>query len=547
MYKSVGRKHIVILGAGFAGTYAALRFEKALKHDEPVDITLVSQDNFFVFTPMLPEVVSAGIEPRHVLTPLRTFFRRVDVQESQVEAMDLEHRVVTTSYGIGRQRLYLHYDYLMIALGSIVDLSPFPGLAQHGLTLKNVADAIHLRNHIIALMEQASLEGDEAARRQLLTFVVAGGGYAGVEVVAEMGDFVRDIAKFYPKVDQSLSRIVLVQMMDRLLPELSREMGSYALKHLQKQGVEVKLNTTVTAATAEEAILSTDERIATKTLLCAVGNAPHPLIRTIPCKKNSHDRIVVNEYLELPAYPDVWAVGDCAAVVDPRTGRPCPPSGQYAVREGELAAANILASLRQQEKKAFRYSGLGEFVALGRRSAVAEVKGFKFFGFLAWWLWRTVYLLKLPGLDRKVRVAIDWTLDLIFARDMVELKLTRGEKISRAHFEPGQDVFHQGDRAEGFYIIVRGEVEVVREGANGKEVTIARLGPGEFFGEMALLRGDMRRSATVRCVEPLDVIFVPGEDFMALATGSATLQNVFQEIVEQRRMPQLFSEGTEQR
>lgn len=203
-------------------------------------------------------------------------------------------------------------------------------------------------------------------------------------------------------------------------------------------------------------------------------------------------------------------------------------------------AANIVASLRQKEKKVFDYTGLGQFVALGRRSAVAEVLGFKFYGFPAWWLWRTVYLLKLPGFDRKVRVALDWSLDLFFPRDMVELKLTRGEKISRAHFEQGQAIFHQGELAEGFYIIVQGEVEVVRQGVDGKEVSIARLGPGEFFGEMALLR-DMRRSATVRCITPVDVIFVPAEDFIALATGSATLQQVFAEVVQRRQAAQPVS------
>src|SRR6516225_4036142 len=280
-----------------------------------------------------------------------------------------------------------------------------------------------LRNHIIDLFEHADMQSDPELRRALLTFVVAGGGFAGAETVAELNDFAYTARRYYPNVRPAEVRVVLVHHGSHIMPELSQDLGDYALAKLRKRGVEVFLNTGVLSATAESVELTNQETIRTHTLVWTAGIAPSPLLATLPCARNKRGQIVVNEYLEVPDRPGLWALGDCAEIPNPQTGEPYAPTAQHATREGRVLAQNIAATLRGGTKRPFIYRPLGMLASLGRRSAVAEICGFKFSGFLAWWLWRTIYLFKLPGLERKVRVAMDWTLDLFFRRDIVLLKV----------------------------------------------------------------------------------------------------------------------------
>ncbi len=414
---------ILILGGGFAGVYAARHLEKILARHDNVEITLVSDENFLLFTPMLPEVPSSSIEAKHIISPIRACLRKAKFQNSEGCSIDLERRVVTAAHCPTCGSLELAFDHLVLALGSRTHFYGLPGVAEHALPMKNLSDAMALRNHVIDIFEHADMQSDPDVRKAMLTFVVAGGGFAGAETVAELHDFAYAARRYYPNVRPEEVSVMLVHSGPRIMPEIDEDLASYALEKLRKRGVEVLLNTRVISATAAWVELSDNRRIRTGTLVWTAGVAPSPLLATLPCPRNKRGQIVVNEYLEVPGYPGIWALGDCAEVPNPLTGIPCPPTAQHGIRQGKTVAQNIAAALGAGGRRPFHYKPLGALACLGRRSAVAEIFGFKFSGFIAWWLWRTIYLFKLPGLERKARVAMDWTLDLFFPRDIVLLKV----------------------------------------------------------------------------------------------------------------------------
>jgi NADH:quinone reductase (non-electrogenic) len=417
------KQRVLILGGGFGGVSAARALEKLLCNDDSVEVVLVSDENFLLFTPMLPEVAASGVEPRHIVSPLRAFFRNVQFHNSQIRQIDLNNRMIVIGHcpDCGEQRL--EFDQLVLALGSVTNFYGLPGVARYALPMKTLSDAMVVRNRIIDRFEHANMETDADARKTLLTFVVAGGGFAGTETVGELHDFADTARAYYPNIRPEEVRVVLVHQGSRIMPEISEDLADYALRQLERKGVEVRLRTGVAAASAYSVELTNGERISARTLIWTAGVSPHPLLGTLPCLRGKRGQLVVNEWLETPGYEGVWALGDCADVPDPFTGRSCPPTAQHAARQGAIVAENIVATLRGGHKKTFSYQPLGVLASLGRRTAVAEIRGFKFSGFFAWWLWRTIYLLKLPGLERKVRVAGDWTLDLFFPRDVVLLKL----------------------------------------------------------------------------------------------------------------------------
>lgn len=527
------RSKIVILGAGFGGVFAARRLQRLLGKVANVEITLVDRDNYFVFQPMLPEVISGDIEVSHILNPVRRLCPGVEFRCCEIDGIDLEKREVVTRTGTSLREQRLPFDHLLLALGTAVDLTGLPGMAEHALTMKTLGDAFFLRNHIISQLEEADEERDQELQRQLLTFAVVGGGFSGVETVAALNDMVRGSLRWYRHLDPRQLRVVLLHSRNRLLPELSEGLADFALQKLRGRGIEVWLNTRVQAATAEAVVLPSGVRIPAKSLICTVGSCPNPLIAALPCPKDDHGRAITDALLEVPGYPGVWAVGDCASVPVRGTPEPCPPTAQFAIRQGETAAANIAAALRGGAKRPFTYSALGHLSVLGRRSAVAEVFGLKLSGFLAWWLWRTFYLMKLPSFERKLRVALDWTLDLFFPRDIAQLKFHRTEQIARAHYEPGEVIVREGELGDRFYVIVSGEVEVVQADPHGGETVLAKLGRGDYFGEMALLRAG-RRTATVRAVTPVDVATVRREEFLMLAKSWLQLHDDLEQTVRQR-------------
>ena len=427
------RAKVVILGGGFGGLYTALELEKQLARDPDVEITLVNRDNFISFTPMLHEVAASDLDMTHIVNPLRKMLKRVNLFLGDVQQIDLERREVAIAHGSDHHTHTLAYDQLVIGLGAITNFYQLPGLEERALTMKTLGDAIYLRNHMIANLEDADTECAAKAclREPLMTCVVAGGGFAGVETIAAVNDFVHEALRFYRNLPAEQVRMVLVHSGPVILPELSERLGRYAQKKLAKRGIEIRLNVRVTGVTDEGVQLSDGTTIKTKTIVWTAGTAPNPLLGSLPCNKD-RGRIVTDEFLEVPGHPGLWAVGDCALIPDRKTGQAYPPTAQHALREGRILARNIAAAVRGGRKKPFVFSTLGQLATIGRRTGVANILGVNFSGFVAWWLWRSIYLSKLPRAEKKLRVALDWTLDLLFSKDLVQFNTVRAPTISRS-------------------------------------------------------------------------------------------------------------------
>jgi NADH:ubiquinone reductase (H+-translocating) len=422
---AVGNKtKILILGAGFGGVAAAIELEKTLARDQDVEVTLVNRENFFLFTPMLHEVAASDLDLTDIVSPLRTLLRRVNFFAGDVEYVDLERKRATLVHGSDGHSHEVRFDHLVVALGCETNFFDLPGLEERALTMKTLGDAIHLRNTVIARMEEADTECAAGVRGPLLTFVVAGGGFAGVETIGGLNDLVRESLRYYPNLTAGQVRTVLVHPRDLILPELGPELGAYAQRKLIAQGIEVRSNSRVASVDDAGVTLADGTFVPSRTVVWTAGTKPHPFLAGLACPKEK-GRLVVNEFLEVPGHDGVWALGDCAVVPNPKTGKPHPPTAQHALRQGKVLAHNLEAAVRGGEKRAFAFSSLGQLAAIGRRTGVANVLGFKFSGFAAWFLWRTIYLSKLPRFEKKVRVALEWTLDLFFSKDIVQYQTVR--------------------------------------------------------------------------------------------------------------------------
>jgi NADH dehydrogenase len=421
-------KRILILGGGFGGLYTALELERALGRDPSVEITLVNRENFFLFTPMLHEIAASDLDFTHIVNPIRRLLDKVEFFHGEVQDMELESRRVRLVHGPERHAHEIEYDYLVIALGSTTNYYDIPGLSDKAIAMKSLGDAIHLRNQLIDLLEEADFECAIGSRSQLLTVLVAGGGFSGVETVAAVNDFLKGALKLYPHLAERLIHVVLVHPGPTVLPELGPELGLYAQERLTKRGVDVRVRTKVERISDRGVELDDGTAIEAKTIVWTAGTSPSPVLKDLPCLKE-HGRLVVNSYLEVAGFEGVWALGDCAFALDAQ-GRPYPPTAQHAMRQGKLVAKNIAATIRGRKKKKFEFSTIGLLAAIGRRTGVANILGVNFSGFIAWFLWRTIYLSKLPRLEKKVRVALDWTLDLLFAKDLVHFMILRSPVTS---------------------------------------------------------------------------------------------------------------------
>jgi NADH dehydrogenase len=421
-------KRILILGGGFGGLYTALEVQKLLGGDPSIGITLVNRENFFLFTPMLHEIAASDLDFSHIVNPIRKLLRKVEFFHGEVQAIDLQSRRVRLVHGPERHLHEMEYDYLVIALGSTTNYYNIPGLAGKAVAMKSLGDAIHLRNRLIDLLEEADFECAVGSRHELLTVVVAGGGFSGVETIAAVNDFLRGSLRSYPHLAKSLIRVVLVHPGEVVLPELGPALGLYAQQKLAKRGVEIRVKTKVERISERGVQLDDGTTIEAKTVVWTAGTSPSPVLGALPCAKE-HGRLVTNPFLELPGFAGVWALGDCACIFD-RNGKPYPPTAQHAMRQGKTVARNIVATIRGWKKKKFEYSTVGLLAAIGRRAGVANILGVNFSGFLAWFLWRTIYLGKLPRLEKKVRVAFDWTLDLLFTKDLVHFMILRSASTS---------------------------------------------------------------------------------------------------------------------
>ena len=451
-------QRVIILGSGFAGTEVLKNLQKKFHNDSNVDIILVSRDNFLLFTPMLPEVSSGAIETRHIVTPIRSLCNKAKFYQAEVKSIDLNSKRVVIEHAVGKHfapadwhNHTLTYDYLVIALGSETNFFGMSDVEKNSFTMKSIDDAIIIRNHIINALEQANIEeqdnndnNNKDLRKSLLTFVVVGGGFSGIETVGALNDFVREtVREFYKNIYMTEIRIVLVSAEDKILAEVDEELGKFALQKLKENGVEFIMNMQVNGASENSAMLNNGTIIPCYTIIWTAGVTPNKLIASLPCDHdNKSGRIISNSYLEVPGYNGVYVLGDCASITNPKTGKPYPPTAQYAIRQAKVAAKNIISAIKSKEtisnnkkqmrtakKEKFDYQAKGMMADIGDRNGVAIIFGFKLQGFIAWWLWRMFYLANLPTAKKKLKVMTDWIMDILFKPDVAMIKrFTKEEK-----------------------------------------------------------------------------------------------------------------------
>jgi NADH dehydrogenase len=435
-----GPARILILGAGFAGIATARELERRLRPHE-AEISIVGRDNFTLFTPMLPEVSAGGLETRHIVTPVRAQLRRARYVLGEVVSIDLAARAVDVRHSITGAQQTLAYDQLVLALGSVTTTFNIPGVADHALPLKTLEDAERLRNRVIAALELADVTADPVERERLLTFVIVGGGYTGVEAAGELVDLFGSITKFYASIAPRDVRIVLIEAGPSLLAGLPPAMGAYTAKNLAARGIRLIIGDGVTALDDRAIHLASGTAIPTATVLWSAGVRPTPVLMKLPVQHARNGGIIVGRDMSVADWPGVWALGDCAWIPTARADDWYPMTAQHAIREGPALARNITAVLRGEPCRPFDYTARGTLASLGGHRGVAALpNGIVITGVLAWFMWRTYYLSRLPGLDRKVRVALDWLLGAIFPRDIAELRVYTQRSQQSAERDAGMDL-----------------------------------------------------------------------------------------------------------
>ena len=424
---SAEKKRIAILGGGFAGMRVAEYLEEQL--GASVSITLVNEINALLFTPMLAEVAGGSLEPSHITTPLRSSLHSTEFIRARVAGIDLAARRVilaNDTAGSAENRQHIAYDHLVLALGAVSNYLGMSNLEKLSFNFRTLLDAIRIRNHVIEMFERADREPDPSLRKPILTFVIAGGGFAGIELAGALNDFTRGILADYPTLHPEELKVIVVHSRERILPELSESLARYAQRRMEDRGIAFLLNTRLTDAHPGIVVLS-DREIPAHTLVWTAGTAPNPLLKSLPVEKDKRGAVVVGHTLAVPGHPNTWALGDCAAMRDAKTGQSCPPTAQFALREAELLAGNIKAQIEGSLLREFHFSSLGALCVVGYQTACAELTlpftrgaSMRFSGLLAWFMWRGIYLSKLPGVERKIRVLMDWTIELFFPRDIVQ-------------------------------------------------------------------------------------------------------------------------------
>ncbi|MFO0968256.1 MAG: FAD-dependent oxidoreductase [Gemmataceae bacterium] len=514
------KKNLIIIGGGFAGVYAANQLYKRLP--EGWRVILFSQENHFIFTPLLGDVVGSSINPMHVVCPIRQMARHAECRTAAISRVDLEQRRVEylTPAGHTAQETY---DQLVLACGSVVNLDIIPGMAAHGWPLKTMGDALLLRNHLITQMEKAEVEPNAEARRRLLSTVVVGAGFSGVEVAGEINDLLKASCRFYTNVKPADIRVTLLEGRERILPELPEKLARFADRKMTKNGITIRTQAVAQAVTQDAILLRDGSAIEAGAVVCTIGTTTHALIKALGLALE-RGRIVTEPDMRVLGHENVWALGDCAAVPNAAEKKTSAPTAQFAVRQAKQLAVNIACRIAGKATRPFSFKPLGMMAAIGNHKAVGIVFGLKLSGFIAWFLWRGIYLSKMPTLARKIQIAFDWAWQLLFPRDIAQLALGATERFGRAHFEPGQFVFHKGDPGDRFYVIERGKAAVYLDEA---AAPVAGLEKGDHFGEGALLHSGVR-SASIRADGPLDVLVLGKESFGQITKSLDALRGVLE-------------------
>ena len=425
------KRKIVVLGGGYGGVECTRKLEEYFKNDDDIEIVLINEDNFLLFTPMLPQVAAGMLATRHIVMPIRTIIKKTTFYEGRVKNID-PHGKIVNLWGTDEKRgVSIHYDFLVVSLGSETNFFGMSDLQKHAYTMKNLNDAMTVRNRVIDMLEQAENESDPILRESLLTVVIVGGGFAGIETAGELMDLLLDAAKYYPKIDTKDIKVIVLEALPNILPGFDEKLAKFAHNLLSKHGIQIKLKTAVTSFDGYEIKMKKIEdnqdkepeieAVQTRTVIWTAGVTPVNTIKR-SMFKTERGKIIVNDYLEVADFPGVFAIGDCALFIDPKTKRPFAPTAQLAEAQAKTAAHNLHSLIRNDEMKKFEYESRGQMAIIGKRNGVASIFGMNISGIWAWFLWRNVYLSKIPRWDKRLRVFLDWTIDLVFDRDISRLK-----------------------------------------------------------------------------------------------------------------------------
>ena len=510
---------ILILGGGFAGLYAARNLQRLMGKEAAIEV--VNRENYFVFQPLLPEVAGGAISAINAVSPLRFLTRKIFIRKAEVDSINPEAQTVTVFQGVQRRPTVLEYDHLIIALGSGSDLSRTIGLSEHAFTMKTLSDARRLRAHVIERLEHADITRLPEVKKGALTFTVIGGGFSGIETVGEIKELIDRSLRYYPNINASEIRVVVLEFADRILNEMPESLAAYAQNKLNQRGIEVQLGVGVAEATGTQLVTTTGEVIDTRTIVATIGNTPAPVVAKMPLTLEQ-GRILVRRDFRADGFENIWAIGDCALIPMTETASDredfAPPTAQFAVREAKHLAQNVVAALQNRSLKNFHYSSKGSLASLGAGRGVAEVYGIKLTGRLAWLLWRVYYILFLPGMQTRISVLWNWLMDGFSPRSVVQINSEKPQDARYVLYRAGDRIYENGARSDGFYTIASGSVEITGIDPKTGEETSRVLIAGDHFGERLLI-GATRRIATAVAIEDTKVLVLTRDEFLKLAEG----------------------------
>ena len=510
---------VLILGGGFAGLYAARNLQRLMGKKAAIEV--VNRENYFVFQPLLPEVAGGAISAVNAVSPLRFLTREIFIRKAEVDSINPEAQTVTVFQGVQRRPTVLEYDHLIIALGSGSDLTRTPGLSEHAFTMKTLSDARRLRAHVIERLEHADITRLPEVKKGALTFTVIGGGFSGIETVGEIKELIDRSLRYYPNINASEIRVVVLEFADRILNEMPESLAAYAQNKLNQRGIEVQLGVGVAEATGTQLVTTTGEVIDTRTIVATIGNTPAPVVAKMPLTLEQ-GRILVRRDFRADGFENIWAIGDCALIPMTETASDredfAPPTAQFAVREAKHLAQNVVAALQNQNLKTFHYSSKGSLASLGAGRGVAEVYGIKLTGRLAWLLWRVYYISFLPGMQTRISVLWNWLMDGFSPRSVVQINSEKPQDARYVLYRAGDRIYENGARSDGCYTIASGSVEITGIDPKTGEETSRVLIAGDHFGERLLI-GATRRIATAVAIEDTKVLVLTRDEFLKLAEG----------------------------
>ena len=519
---------ILILGGGFAGLYAARNIQRLM--GKIVDIEIVNRENYFVFQPLLPEVAGGAISAVNAVSPLRFLTHDISMRKAEIDSIDPTAQTVTVFQGVQRRPTVLSYDHLIIALGSGSDLSRMPGLNEHAFTMKTLSDARRLRAHVIERLEHADITRLPEVKKGALTFTVIGGGFSGIETVGEIKELIDRSLCYYPNIQSSEIRVVVLEFADRILNEMSESLAGYAQKNLIERGIEIQLGVGVAKCTGTQLVTTTNEIIDTRTIVATIGNAPPSAVLKMPLAFQ-HGRILVGRDFRVQGYQNIWSIGDCALIPMKENASHrddfAPPTAQFAVREAKQIASNIKAAVSDQPLKAFKYISKGSLASLGAGRGVAEVFGIKLTGRAAWLLWRVYYISFLPGMQTRISVLWNWLMDWFSSRSVVQINSEDEQSARYVLYRAGDRIYETGARADGFYTVISGSVQITGIDKNTGKETSRVIEAGEHFGERLLL-GATRRIATAVAMDDTKVLSLTRDEFLKLAEGLPFFHDYFE-------------------